>query len=108
MCAGCYLPRTAQQPYFGRAFYQPQVVQCVIQVGEFPGGHRTGGYLAANSIDPGHNLLVKVYASAHGVINTLPPLQQAGKNFVYISYGKGIVRGMDVTNTFQPRSKAVP
>ena len=95
---GRNLARLAHNTQLSRALYQAHVVQHMIQIGELTGGHCASALSRAYIVHPGHDALVETRAAAHGVINTLPALDQPRQNLIDIVDGEGIV-GAVVSNS---------
>ena len=63
----------------------------VIEVGELSRRNRPAAFLTPNAVHPGHDLPVELGAAAHGVVDSLAPLDQPGQDVIDIADRKRIV-----------------
>ena len=78
------------------------------QIGKVSRWRRSRAHQPANLIHPPHHALVKHIVVAHGVIDALRALDQAGEDFVEVVYRKSIINAEVSHRTLRAKTVAVP
>lgn len=80
----------------------------MVEHDELLGWSSTQAGLAANAVDPVHQLLVEGQVLAHRVVDAIAPFQQAGQDLVDVTDRKSIISTKITDGTFLAGAQAVP
>ncbi|MNQ79739.1 hypothetical protein D3C85_946920 [compost metagenome] len=92
----------------GGRLVQAHVVQQVIEGDEFVGRLRTLAGLGADHVDPLHQVTIELLVGAHGVIDPLAALDQAGEDVVDVADGEGVVGAILADGAVLTGAQAIP
>ena len=100
--------RLPHLPHFRCGLKQPHFMEEVIEVRKLSRWHRASSDLAADTVYPGHDPGIEIPATAHGIVDTPPTLNQSRENVVDVCQRKGVIRPKTLARCLRTDSLSVP